>query len=422
MILSFAIQNYKSILDMILSTRYDEGKAPNGYENYNTHIFFQEKKERVMPILAIYGANASGKSNIIEAISSFQHLIVLGIEKIKFTPNKLNNKYANTSFNIEFILDNNIYRYFISYNNKTIVEEKLVCNNKILIHCLNQKVIETFKANDIYDKGRISTIYNVECQDTDKNQIFPMFLKLAKNYANLNKQITNAFNYITKQIDIRLSQPYSKSLSIQELTQVLGSEEEALSRIVKLVKKFDIDIENMFYKKEEAPLQDIFFTVPQNEVISVDRQSQIVSYNQFYTHHRNINKDIVTFNLQEESIGTQILIPVLGVILTTLEKGGVLFIDELDKSLHPLLLIQITRLFKDKRYNKKGAQLIFTLHCTDLLEDELVRKSEIGIVTKNKNDGSTFLKLSAFKNLRNALDFRKKYLAGEFNGIPYPYI
>lgn len=421
MILSFTIQNFKSILDIVLSTRFDEGKAPNGYENYNTHLFFEEKKERVMPILAIYGANASGKSNIIEAINSFQQLVLWGIEKVNFTPNKLNSKYSNTSFGVEFILNNSTYHYFISYNNKTIVEEKLNCNGKVVIHCLNQKVVETFKTNDIY-KNRISTIYNIECQDTNGNQIFPMLLKLAKNYANLNKQVTNAFNYITKQIDIRLSQPYSKSISIRDLAQVLGSEEEALKKITELVKKFDIDIENMFYKKEEAPLQDIFFTVSQNEVVSVDRQSQIASYNQFYTEHRNTNKDLVVFNLQEESIGTQILIPVLGVILTTLEKGGVLFIDELDRSLHPLLLIQITRLFKDKRYNKKGAQLVFTLHCTDLLEDELVRKSEIGIVTKNKNDGSTFLKLSGFKNLRNTLDFRKRYLAGEFNGIPYPYI
>ena len=60
-----------------------------------------------------------------------------------------------------------------------------------------------------------------------------------------------------------------------------------MNKITELVKKFDIDIENMFYKKEEAPLQDIFFTVSQNEVVSVDRQSQIASYNQFYTEHKH---------------------------------------------------------------------------------------------------------------------------------------
>jgi len=422
MILSFVIQNFKSILDITLSTKFDEGAAPNGYKDSNFHIFLEEKKQRVSPILSIYGANASGKSNIIKAIDRFDDLITKGIENTLFEPNKLNKKYENTKFAINFIFKKKIYEYSIAYNNKTIEEESLICNNKNLFVCKKQKLCEIAELNKYYSKDRLSEIFKIECKDSNQNQINTLLRILAKNYANLNKEIADAYYYLTKKVEICLEQPYSNYYSLNKLTKEIKSEETALNKINEITKKFDIDIENIFYEKKETNLKEAGFNFPYREIIDIDKNNDKVYYGQFYTIHKNIENSIVQFDIREESQGTQTVIPIIGVILATLEKGGVLFIDELDKSLHPLLLIQLTRLFKDKRYNKNNAQLIFTLHCTDLLEDELIRKSEIGIVSKNKKEGSTFIKLSKFKNLRNALDFRKRYLMGEFAGIPYAYI
>lgn len=86
------------------------------------------------------------------------------------------------------------------------------------------------------------------------------------------------------------------------------------------------------------------------------------------------------------------------------------------------MLTLITRLFKDKRYNTKNAQLICTLHCTDLLEDELTQKSEIAIVSKTKKKGTKITKLSEFEDLEDISDYRKHYLLGDFSGIPQAYI
>ena len=124
----------------------------------------------------------------------------------------------------------------------------------------------------------------------------------------------------------------------------------------------------------------------------------------------------------EESLGTNLLFGIAELLLMTLQNGNVLVIDELDRSLHPFLLTKIIELFKDKDYNKKNAQLLFTCHSTDILENQTLRVSEVAIITKTLKEGSTIRRLSDFEGLRNTYDFRKMYLDGNFGGIPFPYI
>ncbi|MEG3023148.1 MAG: ATP-binding protein, partial [Akkermansia sp.] len=140
------------------------------------------------------------------------------------------------------------------------------------------------------------------------------------------------------------------------------------------------------------------------------------------TYHTDIEGEEVKFNLREESEGTQILFGVLALILMVLEEGNTLIIDELDSSLHPLIVRELVRLFKDKTYNEKNAQLIFTTHTTDLLDDDLMRVSEVAIVNKTLKKGTTARRLSQFEGIRNVTNFRKRYMEGAFKGIPYPYI
>lgn len=421
MISSFKIRNYKSILDILLTTNFNEGKAPNGYKEFPYHIFLGDKTKRVTPILSIYGANASGKSNIIEAFLFLQEIVENGLTSKLYIPNKLNSKYKDTLFEIEIFLNDVKYQYSISYNKTTILEEKLVANKNMVFHCKDKELLQVFKGSKIYNKNRLGEIYNIECKNEKQEQKSTLLSKLAKNYANLNQEITNVYNYIINKIDIvqdnRMCSGYN---SLKQLSKEVGSDEFALKKITMLIKKFDIDIEEISYEIKNLPAK-YFSDISWTDVIDIVNNDSI-KFSQFYSYHKDIENDIQKFKFQEESAGTQTLLPVIGISLATLEKGGVLLVDELDKSIHPLLLIQLVKLFKDKRYNKNNAQLIFTLHCTDLLEDDLIRKSEVGIVSKTKKSGSTFSRLSEIKDLRNVLDFRKRYLMGEFSGIPHAYI
>ena len=112
----------------------------------------------------------------------------------------------------------------------------------------------------------------------------------------------------------------------------------------------------------------------------------------------------------------------LGIVLTALKKGNILVIDELANSLHPFLIAETVRMFKDKRYNTTNAQLIFTTHTTDITEQDMMRVSEIGIVNRTLKKGAVFKRVSDFAGVRNVTNFRKQYLDGTFSGIPHSYI
>ena len=112
----------------------------------------------------------------------------------------------------------------------------------------------------------------------------------------------------------------------------------------------------------------------------------------------------------------------LGLCLCALDRGSILCIDELDRSLHSRLLVEIVRMFKDKRYNKTNAELLFTAHNTDILDDGLMRVSEVGFINKTEREGSTIKRISDFGGKRNVTNFRKQYLDGLFSGVPFPYI
>lgn len=421
MILAFSIQNFKSILNLLLSMQYSEG-TPNDYKCYDTHIFFKENKYKISPVLAVYGANASGKSNIIEAMNVFINLIETGLKFNYYKPDKLNKMYDNTKFEIEVVLDKKYYKYTIAYNDLTIVKEQLLCNNETLILCENQELKEIYEKSTVYNKEKLTEIYNVECKNANQQQDSTLLIKLFKGYANFNLDITSFCSYLINNIEIlkddRLNSAY---YSLKKLANELNDEQLAMQKIIKLIKKLDIDIENIEYELKQVPFGEYDYQSASN-LIGIDSKARTINYSQFYAYHKDIKNQIQRFKIQEESLGTQIILSLIAISLAILEQGGVLFVDELDLSIHPLLLILIVKLFKDKRYNKKNSQLIFTSHCSDLLEDDIIRKSEVGIVTKTKNNGSKLIKLSDFKELRNVINFRKKYLLGEFSGIPHAYI
>ena len=140
------------------------------------------------------------------------------------------------------------------------------------------------------------------------------------------------------------------------------------------------------------------------------------------TLHKTEAGEIVKFDISYESQGTQHLARILGGLLAAICQGKTVLIDELDDSLHSLLVMELVKLFKEKRINENKAQLIFTIHNTDLLSENLLGLSEIGIVSQRGFEGSKLLRLVEIPRLRNSADFRRRYLRGEFGGIPFPYV
>lgn len=139
-------------------------------------------------------------------------------------------------------------------------------------------------------------------------------------------------------------------------------------------------------------------------------------------YHHNSEGGEVAFDLAEESEGTQRLFRVLDVALDCLATGGVAVIDNLDLFLHPRLSIELVRIFKNRRLNTQGSQLVFTANSTELLSEELLRVSEIGIVSKTLEEGSVVRRVSSFSGEAYAHNFRNNYLMDRYGGVPFPHL
>ena len=402
MLLSFKVNNYRSILDLIVPLTYAEKKAPNGYRQMELLPFMEEGDARTIPCLAIYGANASGKSNIVKAFASLVRIIKDRYNPNNISPNKLHPHDDITSFKLEFLKAGRRFLYILEVNREEIVTEKLVENSEIVFSITNRTTSFTALATEVYPSKKLETIFSVECLDQQRQFTTPFITVVGKNYAGLNDSLTIAYGFITNNLEVYSDNNFPFSFGLDRLanTNTEVDTQKAFEDIVTILRKLDIDITRMEYKKDTLGKM----------------ATEINSY------HEDVLGNEVQFNFNEESLGTQRVACLLGIVLTALRRGNIFVIDELGNSLHPYLFAEIVRMFKDRRYNTSNAQLIFTTHNTDIMEQDMMRVSEIGIVNRTLKRGTVFKRISDFEGVRNVTNFRKQYLDGTFSGIPHSYI
>jgi AAA15 family ATPase/GTPase len=429
MLISFQVKNFRSIVDTTVSLNYAEGKAPNNYKEEGTLPFLETNsaKKRVVPCLALYGANASGKTNLIRAMFELKHLLKAGIEK-SFNPNKLHSNCCSTRFEADFCISKDLFSYCIEYNRESIIGESLKKNGKMLFSIEKSQISEAQNiTSGSYSIQKLKDILKVECSNVSGIQVYPFLSKIAKQYAGLNADISAAALFFQFHVTVYHSNEFPTGMGIDLLTKSLNDESHAFNKIEELIRKMDFGIKRMEFNREKLQMNKegkFALNIDPDKGEPVDiKQSNNESFAEYiHSYHEDTHGKEICFNFNEESDGTQAAFGIIGVILSALENGNIICIDELDRSLHSLVFRKIVSLFKDKRYNTKGAQLIFTAHNTDLLDAEILRVSEIGIVSKNLAQGTVFTRLSEFEDMRNVFNFRKKYLNGEFAGIPFPYI
>lgn len=421
MLLSFHIKNTRSILDLTLPMTYAEKKAPNGYRQMELMPFLEEDDIRTIPCLALYGANASGKSNIVKALASCVRIIKDRYNPKEISPNRLHPDDGITSFTLEFLQNGRKFLYSLEVDGKEIVAERLVENGEILFSIANRITSFTALATEVYATNKLDTIFSVECLDQQRQFKTPFLSVVGKNYAGLNASMTVAYGYITDNLEVYPTNDLPFSFGLDRLTNTDSQmdTQKAFEDIVTNLRKLDIDITRMEYKKDV--LDKEVKALPGSKY-EFSFSNNMITATEIYSYHEDVQGKEVQFNFNEESLGTQRVACLLGIVLTALRKGTVLVIDELGNSLHPYLFAEIVRMFKDKRYNTANAQLIFTTHNTDIMEQDMMRVSEIGIVNRTLKRGTVLKRVSDFEGVRNVTNFRKQYLDGTFSGIPHAYI
>ncbi len=421
MLLSFQLKNYRSILDVTIPMGYAEKKAPNGYKQMELMPFLEKQGVRTVPCLAIYGANASGKSNILQALASLVTIIRSKYDPNSILPNMLHPNNDITSFMLDFMAGDRIFQYLMEVDRKEIIREELIENGELLYSINNRTPKLENLSTEVYPSEKLNTIFSVECLDREGLFRAPFISVIGKNYSGLHESMSKAFDFLSTKLEVHSSNaiPFNQGLSNLANSYDEPGIQKAFEEIVENLRKLDIDITRMEYKRDTIQKTDNLFDPETYELELAKNRITSIKIN---SYHDDALGNEVQFNFSDESAGTQRIACLLGVVMAALRTGVVLVVDELGNSLHPLLSAEIVRMFKDKRYNTSNAQLIFTTHNTDIMEQDMMRVSEIGFVSRTMKKGTIFTRVSDFQGIRNVTNFRKQYLQGSFSGIPYPYI
>ena len=413
MLINFSFGNFRSFRD-IKSLRMEAGRV----EDLSDSVI-EKEGFRLLPVAAIYGANSSGKTNVIKALGWFRYIVR---NNTKLNPDSfisqnpfmldMQTKASPTVFEIQFLLDSAVYRYGFEYLPTKIVSEwlyerKIEPNSKEHVLFLRQG--EDFT---------ISTKYFPEGKNkkelTTKNRLF---LSLV---AQLNGEVSQKLISYFKCCNTisGLEGEGYKQFSLKMLANKLDGYAQAINLFKKLdlgfteleVEEFKISDET---KEKIATLQDV----------NLKKTLESREYDIYTTHHVYDKEGKVVgqtrFNAEIfESNGTNKIISFSGPLFDTLLKGKVLFVDELDAKLHPMLTRAIVRLFMDKETNPKGAQLVFTTHDTHLLDKDYLRRDQVWFTEKDATEASDLYSLLEFKE-RNDRNFEKDYIEGRYGAIPF---
>ena len=428
MITKFVVKNFRSIVDLVLDMTYGEKRAPNGYQNMVRMPFLEssERGQRCVPCMALCGANAAGKSNILRALATLHDILaprgrgVIGC----FDGNLIVPCGDNTTFELTFIEEKCLFCYTLCYGEKGISKEVLYSNGQLVFKidesgCDLEKLVSKG-----YDLDRIKRIIEVECRDSRTSVLSrPLLSVLGFGYPGLNKDVSIAFGFFGKMDvwgDLNVQTVFP--LAVDILSEVAGiSRDEATDRIVSIVKKLDIEVLDI--KIAENPHAD---ERRKDQYDFRTNRDGAAEYDVvIHSKHKNIRGEDVFFRfMKQESEGTKRLATIIGFLLSALEKGATICIDEFDWALHPLVVREMLLMFMRKDMNPKGAQLIFTTHMTDLLEEGVLRISEVCLINKNLHVGTKARRLVDIKNagedIRNVTNFRKQYLDGFYQAIPHP--
>ena len=412
MLVEFSVSNFKSIKEkQTLSFIADESNVKS--DNVFTPIDGYEL--RLVKSAVIYGANASGKSNIIHALSTFLHFINRVNFDVNdnipfFQPFLLDSAYLKipTDFELVFILEGVMYEYNLAFDNQEVISESLNFypqNNK-------EKLFER-------KKSEVTLGENFENKGDVFKKAFKKSAYLSLVAAEEHQQMRKIYQYFENYVVFIANNTDIRKIVEVTITKSLLKNEQLKRRLAKLMRIADTQIDNFVIEESDGRfLEKLPENIPESRQWEVDRlKYKILTVHKSY---KNIHPtSTVEFDLfKEESVGTQILYVLGGLILLVLELGYVIIVDELDNSLHHRLCKFLIKLFHVPKSNPNNAQIIFATHETTLLDWELFRKDQIYFTEKDEYGETDLFSAQDFDNIKNDSPFDKWYLQGKFGGEP----
>lgn len=443
MLLRFGVENHDSIasyqeLHMTTTSLKDRERGLLFVDDVSESASSRSKELRVSPVAAIYGANAAGKSTLLRAFDFFVRGIVKSHTRIasaKGTPHYpflLDDKWRKkpSRYDVDVVIDNVRYHYGYSVDGKKVVSEWLY---SFQLNSARQVRSILFLRETIGDQPSVIMEFGKSLKGENKQisklvRSNSLFLSVAAQ--NNHPQLTPLFEYFSDQVARRLSDSESERAMHEQLLAYFGADDDRRQRALSFLKAADVGISEIKFsktsfvlgEKQSEFLRDMeqllnrhFPDEKNSEKLSLHDNDELVTAS---LQHLGANGKSYPIELMKESAGTLSLLRLIGPAFVRLLSGGVLIVDELNSTLHPLVSRELIRLFSEPESNPGKAQLIFTTHDTNLLCNRLLRRDQIWFAEKDSVGATHVYPLSDIK-VRATDDFEKGYLTGRFGAIPF---
>lgn len=414
MLLEFSVKNFLSFKE---KTTFSMEAA---IENENEENIILKDNERILKTTAIYGANASGKTNLIKAFSSAIMMVRLsnsrqpGEKLVQMSAFEFDEKTKNepSEFEFVFIANGKKYIYGFSADKDKIYEE-------YLYSYLSAKPTRIFERTNCEeykflqsDEAKLKSI-------KEKNTDNKLFLATATTW-NYEKT-KDAYLWFAQNIDTYIGGNFYTDFVFDSFKNDKDGELKKFT--LKLLKEADIVIKDFNVEIEEQEVDNNLLmllrslNVPTQMMPQKQRNVKIRMLHEIKDERKKSRT--YEINIDNESSGTKILFAFAPILKNVMENGKIIIVDELERSLHPSLVELIVKFFHNPEINRGNAQLIFNTHDVNLLSLELFRRDQIWFTEKNSEKGATDLYPLDDFSVRKKENIQKGYLNGRYGAIPF---
>lgn len=409
-IISFTIENFKSYKEPT-TISFEAVDTPEMDSCYHDELLTNGDTVRLLNTAVIYGANASGKSNIIVALSALSYFVK---ESKRFDPEKhiryepfafsSNHKNQPTAFTLDFIAEGVRYQYKFAFNKTHFLNESLTTH---------KDAIHVFERNENgYTKFNTEILQGFSVNET----YLPNHLALSELSLRANTLIQSVYKEISRMNTIVIDGYYNTNTDIKKVAKMIHNDEEGefTQNLKKLIVGADTGIDNLVIQENSIEDFDFPQSFPEELKQNIFQENK---YEVMMHHTKGVEKPQI-FPIQKESAGTRTLFVAGARALKALERGGVLAYDEMNIALHPLLFRRLVALFNNKKTNPKGAQLVVTTHDTILIDEPMLRADQVWFVEKSEKGESDLFSASDFENIRIDEPFGPWYRSNRLGARP----
>jgi uncharacterized protein len=424
MLIEFRVGNFRSFRDVVTLSLAAAKTAMKEFEENNV---IRYDRYRLLRCAAVFGANASGKSNLLSALAFMRWFVINSSkegqagDEIPVTPFKLDTmtEHNPSLFEVTFLLDKRRYRYGFEADHVGIHQEWLLYAEKLKENLLFHRDRNEIHVSPTFPEGK-----GLE----EKTRENALFLSVV---ANFNGKISrDVLGWFSKTYPIHgtldMTRPDYRDMSVDLLRD--ASTQDIL---VNLISEADLGIRDIRFEETatgvdlselEKAFSEEFRKQFKNRLKGITDRQKIA----LRTTHTKFEDGRPVGNVEfdmidEESDGTLRFFDLLGPILKSLLKGQVVFADELESSLHPLLMRKLIQLYQSSETNPNNAQLVFTTHNTNMLSLVDLRRDQIWFTEKNEQSATELYSIAEFKRekVRKDAAFEKNYLRGRYGAIPF---